>query len=165
MAKREKKLVGKFNKDLTKIEFYEIVDNYKHYTILRKQGTKKHFAWDNETSMLSGDLHMIAIPDNKTLYKRIIEHIQTWCYGDVFFWADSKFVTEYGLPHYHMLVEIYKQMLSIKDSEVDLLRALIDAEENADFITYMKCKWQINRLFKQQNKVVKRMVKEFKLIW
>ena len=37
MAKR---IVAKFDKDFDKIEFYEIMDDYSDFTIIRKQGTQ-----------------------------------------------------------------------------------------------------------------------------
>lgn len=160
-----KKVVGKFNHNLTKIEFYDIVDNYKHYTILKKQGTKEHYAWDNETSMLSSDLHILVVPENKTLYKMIMERVHKWYYGDVFFWADSKFVTQYGLPNYDRLVNLYRELLEIKDTEVEILRLLIEVEENESFIDYVKCRWRCSKLLRAQRKTIKKLAKEFKLIW
>ena len=105
-----KEIVGNFNKDLSKIEFYEIVDNYKIYTIIRKQATDKYYLYDNKLGVLSEELDITELPEDKNEYDEILKEKKTWYYGVVFFWADSKFVTEYGAPYYHKLVDIYKEV-------------------------------------------------------
>ena len=49
----EKQIVGKFDKKLKKIEFYELIDSYKYFTLLRKQGTDEYYIWDDKFSMFS----------------------------------------------------------------------------------------------------------------
>ncbi|MGM9543526.1 MAG: hypothetical protein ACI3T9_00950 [Romboutsia timonensis] len=160
-----KQIVGKFNKDFSKIEFYEIMDNYKEYTIIRKQGTTDYYAWDNKASFLSDNLHIISIPDNKVLYDKIIEHVRTWYVGAVFFWADSKFVTEYGLPNYDKLVNIYKELINIKATELEILNTVLECKENESFLTYIRTKMLAYKFLRRQRKTVKELEKEFKIIW
>lgn len=160
-----KKIVGKFNEDLTKVEFYEIVDDYKQYTIIKRQGTNKYYAWDNKNSLLSDDLHIITSPDDKELYNKIIEHEQTWYYGVVFFWADSKFVTEYGFPHYDKLVNIYKELINIKITEIKIKETVRECKENDTFINYIRNVILANKFLRRQRKTIKELEKEFKVIW
>lgn len=160
-----KEIVGNFNKDLSKIEFYEIVDNYKIYTIIRKQATDKYYLYDNKLGVLSEELDITELPEDKNEYDKILNEKRTWYYGVVFFWADSKFVTEYGAPYYHKLVDIYKEVCNIKMNEVELLNTLKSIKVEEDFINYLRCKIIIFRILRSQRKTIKKFVKEFKLIW
>lgn len=159
------KIVGKFNKDLERIEFYEIMENYKHYTVIRKQGTNTYYIWDNNNSLLSDDLHIISIPKDKKKYIDIINKIQTWYIGVVFFWADSKFVTEYGLPNYDKLVSLYKELINIKGTEIQILKTLVEVKENEGLLNYLKCRAISFRFLRAQKKTIRKLEKEFKLIW
>ena len=67
-----KEIVGNFNKDLSKIEFYEIVDNYKIYTIIRKQVTDKYYLYDNKLGVLSEELDITELPKDKNKYDEIL---------------------------------------------------------------------------------------------
>lgn len=161
----KKEIVAKFNKNLTKIEFYEITDNYKEYTIIRKQGTNEYYAYDNQNGMVSDNLHIISAPTDKTKYKDIIKNSRMWFYGAIFFWADSKFVTEYGLPNYDKLVSIYKELINVRVSETEILKTLDEVRRKESFFRYLKCRAMSYRFIRIQRKTINRLVKEFKLIW
>lgn len=81
MAKR---IVAKFDKDFDKIEFYEIMDDYSDFTIIRKQGTQEYYAWDNKYSVLSGNLHIISLPEDRDKMYEILKNCEEWYYGLVF---------------------------------------------------------------------------------
>lgn len=162
MAKR---IVAKFNKDFDKIEFYEIMDDYSDFTIIRKQGTQEYYAWDNKYSVLSGNLHIISLPEDRDKMYEILKNCEEWYYGLVFFWADSKFVTEYGLPNYEKLVDIYKQLINIKITEFNVQQTLKEVWENENLIVYIKTKLLARKLLKAQKQTVKKLEKEFKIIW
>lgn len=160
-----KQIVATFNEDFSKIEFYTIVDNYKRYTIIRRSGTDLYYAWDNINSLLSDNLHIITIPEDKEKYIEIIKNVQTWYIGAVFFWADSKFVTEYGLPNYDKLVDIFKQLVTIKGTEIEILNTVQKCKENESFLNYIRTKILANKFLRRQRKTIKELEKEFKIIW
>lgn len=162
MAKR---IVAKFDKNFDKIEFYEVIKDYKQYTIIKKQGTNEYYLWDNDNSLLSDDLHIISLPeDNKTM-SDIIKKCIYWWKGFVFFWADSKFVTEYGLPNYDKLVNIYKELINIKLTELQVEETLQETWKNEGLITYIKVKLLARKLLNAQKQTIKKLEKEFKIIW
>lgn len=164
MARKE--IVAKFNRDLTKIEFYEIVDNFKRFTILRRQGTDIYYAWDNRNKLFTmNDLNIDGVPFDKEDYYEIFDNVDNWYCGVVFFWADSKFVNEYGLPHYDKLVNIYKELLNVKNTEVEILNTLAEVKKNEGLIAYLRCRMIANRFLRMQKKSIKKLEKEFKLIW
>lgn len=161
----KKEIVGKFNNDLSKIEFYEITDSYRRFTVLRKKGTNEYYLWDNKYALLSDNLHIIDIPSNKKDYDSIISHVQTWYSGDVFFWSTSKFVTEYGFEGYEMLLHIYTQILSIREREIEILKVLEEVKANEPFIIYLRCLLKTKIYLRKQRKTIKALEKEFQIIW
>ena len=162
MAKR---IVAKFEKNLDKREFYEVMKDYGDFTIIRKQGTKEYHAWDNKYSVLSDDLHIDGLPEDKDEMFKILDDCQTWWCGLVFFWADSKFVTEYGLPNYDKLVNIYKEIINIKMTELDIQQTLNEVKEQESFMVYIKTKLLARRLLRAQRNAVRKLEKELKIIW
>ena len=161
---RKKKIVGKFNKSLTKIEFYEITGSYGRYTLLRKQGTEKQYLWDSKNSLLSEELGFSEVPTFWE-YREIIDNINCWYAGHIFFWATSKFVTEYGLPGYDMLMDIYNQMLCIRLNEINIMKTMEDIKGEASIISYFKC-WLLTKKFlRRQRRTIRDLEREFKVIW
>lgn len=161
---RKKKIVGKFNKSLTKIEFYEIVGGYGRYTLLRKQGTTEQYLWDNKRSWLSEELGFDEVP-SLWEYPEIIDNINKWNAGHIFFWATSKFVTEYGLPTYDSLMEIYEQLCSIRLNEINIYQTMQEIRGEANPIQYFKC-WLLTKKFlRRQRRTIKDLEREFKVIW
>lgn len=154
-----KKIVAKFNETFSEIEFYEIMDNFKQYTILREQGTDNYYLYDNDNALVSERI------ENINNFKNDIKYIE-WYYGTVFFWADSKFVTEYGLPGYDKLIYLYRELVALRTSEVDIKISLDKIREaGGTIIDYLKCRLVAYRFFKYQKNTIKKLVKEFKLIW
>ena len=163
MATRQ--IVGKFNKELSRIEFYEIMDNYKEYTIIRKQGTNSYYAWNNKKKLFSNKLCLGSIPQDKTKYENVIKLIDVWFNKVVFFWATSKFVTEYGLPHYDRLIALYKELIDIKLNDIKLQETLENIRKNEGFLTYLRCRITSYRFITAQRGTIRRLEKEFELIW
>lgn len=163
--RKQKQIVGKFNNDLSRIEFYEIIDNFKQYTLIRKQGTSNHYLFDNKASLLSNefyidkDFSMIADINN------LLEDIEEWSYNQIFFWADSVFVTKFGTEEYHKLVRVYHQLLNIKESEVFTEFLLTGLFESTRFFECIKYKWQYFKLKMQSRRMIKKFEKEYKIIW
>lgn len=159
------KIVGTFNEDLSKIELYKIIEEYKYFTIIQNITTLKFYAWDNKKKVLSDDLHIIDKPRDKNKYNDIIAKVRTWYVGTVFFWADSKFVTEYGLPYYDKLVDIYKELITFRISEVEINESLKMIMEEDGIVKYLYF-WFITLSYKiTKHKSIKKMIKEYKLIW
>lgn len=159
-----KKIVGKLDNSFEKIEFYEIVDNYKHFTIIRKQGTSNYYAWDNKLSVLSEKLDIIYMPEDVELLEDVINNMYVW-YPEVFFWADSKFVTDYGLPHYDKLIDIYIELVNIRITELKIKETIRQCRENDTFINYIKNVMLANKFLRRQKRTVRELEKEFKVIW
>ena len=159
-----KKIVGKLDNGFEKIEFYEIVDNYKHFTIIRKQGTSNYYAWDNKLSVLSEKLDIIYMPEDVELLEDVINNMYVW-YPEVFFWADSKFVTDYGLPHYDKLIDIYIELVNIRITELKIKETIRQCRENDTFINYIKNVMLANKFLRRQKRTVRELEKEFKVIW
>ena len=95
----------------------------------------------------------------------ILKNCEEWYYELVFFWADSKFVTEYGLPNYEKLVDIYKQLINIKITGFNVQQTLKEVWENENLMVYIKTKLLARKLLKAQKQTVKKLEKEFKIIW
>lgn len=160
-----KQIVGAFKTDFSGIEFYDVVDNWNEFTIIKHQLSRKYYAWNNKLSILSEDLHIIDIPEDKNKYKDIISVYQgRWCCDMVFFWADSKFVTEFGLPGYNRLIELYKTLISLRHQDLELDEELGKARETGLFNYYM-AKFTIWRLGIPRRKMLRKIEKEFKVIW
>lgn len=162
----EKQIVGVFEGNFEKIIFYEIMDNYNEFTILRKQGTNDYYLYDNDLKAFSPDkFHIIKIPDDKNKYKDLINTKDyRWCVDAIFFWADSKFVTEFGLPGYNKLLELYGNLIDIRYADFEIEKELFYAREQG-FLTWLITKIRINKVTHSQRKLLKRIVKELKVIW
>lgn len=162
----EKQIVGVFAGDFEKIIFYEIMDNYNEFTILRKQGTNDYYLYNNDLKAFSPDkFHIIKIPDDKKKYEDLINiENYRWCIDAIFFWADSKFVTEFGLPGYDKLLELYDNLIDIRYADLEIERELYMAREEG-FFTWLMTKIRIYKITHSQRRLIKRIVKEFKVIW
>lgn len=114
-----KRIVGKFKKDLSRIEFYTVIDDYAQYTILEKhtENPINCYVYDNKTSTLG--LVQLKEPQRKDVLRAIKEDTIRWLNENVlFFWADSRFVTEYGAPHYNSLIRLYREILDMRKAVV-----------------------------------------------
>lgn len=162
-----KQIVGTFKTDFSGIEFYDIVDNYKEFTILRHQLTRKYYTWHNRLSLFSDDLHIIDIPKEKEKdkYEDILDMGKNrWCCDMVFFWADSKFVTDYGLPGYDRLIELFKTLIGIRHQDMEIGQVLGEAREHSLFNYYL-CKFNVWRMSAPKRRMLNKVEKEFKVIW
>lgn len=161
-----KQIVGMFDTDFSKIIFYEIMDNWNEYTILRKQGTNEHYLYNNEYKVFTHQhIHIINIPEDKSKYDKLIDPKQyDWAMDPVFFWADSRFVTDYGLPGYDKLIELYKNLIEIRYSDFQIAEQLSYAKEQG-WLTWLLTKLQVQRLTRVQKRTLRRLIKEFKVIW
>lgn len=160
-----KKIVATFDDNIEKIEFYEVIEDYKEYTIIRKQGKNEFYAWNNKESLFSDNLHIICTPTDKEKYEKILDNVQTWYIGAVFFWANSKFVTEYGNPNYSKLIGLYKELLNIKRADIQIKNTLQSIRENEGLFNYLKCIISSFRFLRGQRITMRKLEREFKLIW
>lgn len=160
-----KQIVGRFDNKFNKIEFFEVVANYKEYTVLRKQGTKQYFIWDNQYALLSDTIELATEPEKAKDYADIIAEERDWFYGNVFFWADSKFVSEFGFPHYDELKDIYKQLVKIRHKEHRINETIQQVRNEEGFFTYLKYTAIFKKFMRRQRKSIKMLIKEFKVIW
>lgn len=161
-----KQIVGLFDKNFDKIEFYEIEDNWEQFTILRKQGTNKYYLYDNKKRMLTADkFHIISIPEDKSKYKELIQPDQyQWAIDVVFFWADSKFVTSYGLPGYDRMVEMYKSLVNIRYSDYEVNKQLELAKKEG-VLVWLCAKLSTKRFTWAQQRLLNKIIREYKIIW
>lgn len=162
----EKHIVAKFDSKIEKIEFYEIIDNYKYFALLRRQGTDEYYIWDDNFSVLSHKFELEELPKTRKDYKQLfIDTERDWYYGVVFFWADSKFVTEYGMPNYNMLINIYNQLVDLRESEWHINNDLAYIRDNEGIFSYIRCSWMALSHRRRQKPIIKNLEKEFKIIW
>lgn len=162
-----KQIVGAFKTDFSGIEFYDIVDNWNEFTILKHQLSGKYYAWNNKFSMLSEDMHIIDIPEDKNKYEELIPFKPgfSWCLDMVFFWADSKFVTDYGLPGYEKLIELYKNLISIRHQDFELDNELANIRVNQGLFSFYMASLRLWWMKKDQRRMLRKIEKEYKIIW
>lgn len=160
-----KEIVAKFNEDYSGIEFYRIEMRYKHYTLISLLGHDHFYIWDNKVKVLSMDF-IGDIPDSKQEFKELIASITSWDYADyIFFWADSKLVTDFGLPHYNKLLKIYKELIEMRYTRIQFELMLEDLKIEDNWFIYLKYKFLTTIMMIKQNKTIRKCIKEFKLIW
>ncbi len=160
-----KEVVGKFNEKFESIDFYEIMFRYKKFTVLRQLGTDDYYIWESKNRMLSRKLNKNEVPTSKAAFEYIFEAITEWYVGLIFFWSDSKLVTQYGLPGYDKLVKIYKELLSTRYGEIMLEQALESLKEQDGYFTYLMYKSRTFFEMFRKRRVMRKMEKEFDLIW
>lgn len=160
-----KEVVGKFNESFESIDFYEIMYRYKRFTLIRQLGTDDYYIWESKNRMLSKKLTKSEIPRSKKEFDTIFERCQEWYIGLIFFWSDSKLVTEYGLPGYDKLVKLYKELLSTRYGEIMLNQALESLREQEGWLKYLMYKSRIVFESYRKRRVMRKMEKEFDLIW
>lgn len=161
-----KQIVGLFNGNFEKIEFYEIMDNWKEYTVLRKQGTNEYYLYDNNLKAFTKSrFPIINVPKDKNEYEKLIQpECYRWVIDAIFFWADSKIVTNYGLPGYERIMELYKNLIDIRYSDFELQKQLFYARKES-FFTWLFAKIRVKRLTYDQRKILRKVIKEYKIIW
>lgn len=161
-----KSIVGKFNDDFSKIEFYEILFSYKNITFIKEQSLSsyRYYAYDNKSGKIGklpiyGDLKaedvQRILPITKVIWLREVV---------LFFWADSVLVNSYGLEYYDRLLSLYKELLLIKSNEFNIIDnkdKLLDLK----FIPRMIMKYRIFRTKMQRIKIFSKMRRELKIIW
>lgn len=162
-----KQIIGKFDKQCKNIEFFEVISSYKHYTILRKQCSDKYYVYDNYSKLLSEGKNIPNMSIKKCNNQKLLDgfNLTKWNHNCLFFWADSKFVTEYGLPEYDQLVELYRKLIRVKLSQKEILDRLLILKKCTNWLVYIKCYFMTKKHLKLQDKAIRGMIKEFKLIW
>ena len=85
-------------------------------------------------------------------------------YPMLFFWADSRLITDYGLPKYENLLNIHDSLLLIKKDNMDC-EDNIKAMKKESFIHYLLLKF-IYMLHRANVKIrISSIIKELKIIW
>lgn len=150
-----------------KAEFYKILFSHKDLTILSKQSTDTYniYAYNNKTRRtgklpIEGNLEVDKI-------KRLVEiglKVIWLDYPMLFFWADSRLITDYGLPKYENLLNIHDSLLLIKKDNMDC-EDNIKAMKKESFIHYLLLKF-IYMLHRANVKIrISSIIKELKIIW
>ena len=99
-------------------------------------------------------------------YKELmVDTSRDWFYGVVFFWADSKFVTQYGLPYYDTLIEIYKKLIDLRESEWAIDNDLARVLNNGNIFMYLKYRWIAFLHRRRQKGIIRNLIKELNIIW
>ena len=154
---KSRQIVGKFNKTLDNIEFYEIIKSFNNYTIIKKINKVEYLLY-NEEGYLSKNSY-----DNIDNMINDLDKME-WTEDVLFFWADSKFVTEVYKSNYDILVDLYKNMKVCKRRELELKKELSDLKTKS-LIGYIYYSITLKILNRKQNKSIRKIVKEFKIIW
>lgn len=159
-----KKIVGAFKTDFSMVEFYTIIEDVNEYTVLKKQTTDEICLWNNKTHLFA-NLGIIKGVEEIGGWKEFIKNVEcNWHYDMVFFWATSKFVTEYGLPGYDLLVDLYKRLIEIRQFDYDYARN-IEMLGNYSIISQFRYRFYIWKVRRHQQKVLNKIIKEFEVIW
>ena len=154
----DKQIVGTFNDEYDKIEFYEVLDSFKGYTVLKKSGAEDYYLY-LEAGALSCEHY-----DNKETLIRNLDKV-TWDFTKLFFWADSRFVTEYGKENYDILVSLYQSIQMVKLRNLDMDMVVEEARAKGIF-AYLYCKFYIALMNRRQRVVgMKKIIRELKIIW
>ena len=161
------KIVGKFNEELNEIHFYKILLDYKQYTILEKLADEPilYYIYNNKTNRL-GKIHVIKLPKQEVLVSEIIEkdNIQWLTEEQLFFWGDSKFVTQFGYENYERLIEVYKYLLEIR-KENRKVELVWNELKTSNVIEYLLALISYKNHKRKENKLIRRLKKELQLIW
>ena len=163
MSQRE--IIGKFDADIENIEFYEIMNRYKNFTIIRMLGTDNYYIWEEKNRILSTMISKDQVPRSKEEFDNIFENIRDWGLGAVFFWAESKFVTQYGLEGYDKLINLYREMVNCRFSEIMLNRYLESIKQNVGLFQYFLVKLKTLGSSIERKRIMNKLGKEYDLIW
>lgn len=158
---KSKEIVGTFNQEMNNIHFYEIESHYKKYTILRSQDGKSRLLYNRNHN----NIHVYADITNVIDYTKIDINDLAWDFSNVFFWADSPFVTEYGDPQYGVFLEMYKMLKMFRENmcvlRLEYETKMMTSTGFTKAMTWLAYNLNININESRMRKQLKRM----KVIW
>jgi len=161
----KKIILAAYNKDNTKIEFYQvhsIYNNNKSY-VIRKQGTNKYYLFMRSVYVLV-DLKTMFPPEDEEALARITHAENTVDGNCLMFYADSNFVKLQGIWKDSDLIALKNRCLKIKFAAEQARAALQELKEKSLWLyirslpTYW---WTIRR----QDRKLRKNLKEFKILW
>ena len=161
----KKIILAAYNKDNTKIEFYQvhsIYNNNKSY-VIRKQGTNEYYLFMRSMYVLV-DLKTMFPPENEEALVRITHAENTIDSNCLMFYADSNFVKLQGIWKDRDLIALKDRCLKIKFAAEQAKSALQELKEKSLWLyikgipTYL---WNIKRPDRQ----LKKSLKGFKILW
>ena len=160
----KKIILAAYNKDNTKIEFYQVhsIYNNKSY-VIRKQGTNKYYLFLRNMYVLV-DLKTIFAPKDEEKLARIAHVENTVDSNCLMFYADSNFVKLKGKWKDRDLIALKNRCLKIKFIAQQAKAELQELKEKSLWlyiINIPKYLWTIKRQYRQ----LKKNLKEFKILW
>ena len=161
----KKIILAAYNKDNTKIEFYQvdsIYNNNKSY-VIRKQGTDEYYLFMRSMYVLV-DLKTMFPPENEEALARITHIENTVDSNCLMFYADSNFVKLQGIWKDRDLIALKDRCLKIKFAGEQAKSTLQELKEKSLWLyiksipTYL---WNIKRL----DRKLRKSLKGFKILW
>lgn len=161
----KKIILAAYNKDNTKIEFYQVHSIYnknKSY-VIRKQGTDEYYLFMRSMYVLI-DLKTMFPPENEEALARITHTENTVDSNCLMFYADSNFVKLQGIWKDKDLITLKNRCLKIKFVTEQAKSTLQELKEKSLWLyiksipTYL---WNIKRPDRQ----LKKSLKGFKILW
>lgn len=161
----KKTILAAYNKDNTKIEFYQVhsIYNNNNSYVIRKQGTDEYYLFIRSLYVLI-DLKTMFPPENEEALARITHAENTVDSNCLMFYADSNFVKLQGIWKDKDLIALKNRCLKIKLAAVQAESTLQELKEKSLWLylksipTYL---WNIKR----QDRQLKKNLKEFKILW
>lgn len=161
----KKIILAAYNKDNTKIEFYQvhsIYNNNKSY-VIRKQGTNEYYLFMRSMYVLV-DLKTMFPPEDEEALARITHAENTVDSNCLMFYADSNFVKLQGIWKDRELIALKNRCLKIKFASEQAKAALQELKEKSLWLYIRKLPiywWTIKR----QDRQLRKNLKEFKILW
>ena len=161
----KKIILAAYNKDNTKIEFYQvhsIYNNNKSY-VIRKQGTDEYYLFIRSMYVLI-DLKTMFPPEDEEALARITHAENTVDSNCLMFYADSNFVKLQGIWKDRDLIALKDRCLKIKFAGEQAKSILQELKEKSLWLyiksipTYL---WNIKRL----DRKLRKSLKGFKILW
>ena len=152
----EKQIVGRIIKPGDIIQFFNIVKSYNNLTVIRRSGSEDYYLYKEDGA--------ISVQHFPTMGELLECKNIKWSYNVLFFWADSKFVTEYHSPNRKALIDLYYNLLAVKHRDVEFREVVEDCKSRGWF-EYMYTLFYYRRMQRRQNRDIRKVVKEFKVIW
>lgn len=161
----KKIILAAYNKDNTKIEFYQvhsIYNNNKSY-VIRKQGTNKYYLFMRSMYVLV-DLKTMFPPEDEEALARITHAENTVDSNCLMFYADSNFVKLQGMWKDRDLIALKNRCLKIKFAAEQAKAALQELKEKSLWL-YIRSLPTYWWTIKRQDRQLRKNLKEFKILW
>ena len=161
----KKIILAAYNKDNTKIEFYQVhsIYNNNNNYVIRKQGTNEYYLFMRSMYVLI-DLKTMFPPENEEALARITHAENTVDSNCLMFYADSNFVKLQGIWKDRDLIALKDRCLKMKFIGEHVKSTLQKLKEKSLWLyiesipTYL---WNIKRPYRK----LRKNLKEFKILW